>query len=472
MRALPLILVAFMLTTFSTPPPLLEQIQQTGRLRVVTRASPITFYAGPNGPQGFEYEIANRFAVYLGVALDMYVPADFPTVLEEVANGNAHIAAAGFTITEERSRRFHFGPSYMDVTPQVIYRYGDGRPRNLADLAGGRLVVLASSRHAELLQSLAAEFPGLEWEADPVADSEELLYRVHSGEIDYTVADSTEFEISRNYYPEIRSAFDLGEPEPIAWVFSGGNDPSLRESANAFFTELADSGELDELIEQAFGHADRFDYVGTRRFLEHIDSRLPRYREFFERASEITGFDWRLLAAIGYQESHWNPRAVSPTGVRGIMMLTQNTARMLGVENRIDPKQSILGGARYLVRVRRKIPDRIPEPDRTWMALASYNVGYGHLEDARILTETLGGDPDRWADVRDVLPLLAQKKYHSKLARGYARGHEPVIYVDNIRSYYDILQWATSERNFANVNDSVTAGEGASEDEQEENAEE
>ena len=144
---------------------------------------------------------------------------------------------------------------------------------------------------------------------------------------------------------------------------------------------------------------------------------------------------------MGYQESHWNPDAVSPTGVRGIMMLTEATARQLGVEDRVDPRQSIFGGARYLRRIKRKIPERIAEPDRTWLALAAYNIGFGHLEDARILTQANGGDPDRWEDVREHLPLLADPKWHTRTRHGYARGGQPVHYVENIRYYYDVLLW-------------------------------
>ena len=123
-------------------------------------------------------------------------------------------------------------------------------------------------------------------------------------------------------------------------------------------------------------HLDRLNFVGAQTFMAHVDNRLPTYQTTFESYARETGLDWRLLAAIGYQESHWRANAVSPTGVRGLMMLTRTTANYIGVSNRLDPEQSIKGGALYFLRVLEKIPDRIPEPDRTWFALASYNVGY------------------------------------------------------------------------------------------------
>ncbi|MBT8143474.1 MAG: transglycosylase SLT domain-containing protein, partial [Gammaproteobacteria bacterium] len=210
---------------------------------------------------------------------------------------------------------------------------------------------------------------------------------------------------------------------------------------------LTASQQAQRTLDKYYGYRGEFDYVGTRRFLRHVESRLPQYQEMFDEAAERVDVDWKLLAAVGYQESHWNPDAVSPTGVRGLMMLTRATAGQLGIENRRDPEASISGGARYLVRVRSKIPERIPEPDRTYMALAAYNVGFGHLEDARVLTQRFGKDPDLWKDVREHLPLLAQRKYYTTVRRGYARGWEPVLYVDNIRRYYDLLQWYFSERN-------------------------
>ena len=175
--------------------------------------------------------------------------------------------------------------------------------------------------------------------------------------------------------------------------------------------------------------------------MRQIRERLPALRDYCESAAEEYALDWRLLAAVGYQESHWNPDAVSRTGVRGIMMLTQRTARQLGVTDRVDPEQSIFGGARYLRDMEARIPERIEQPDRLWLALAAYNIGFGHLEDARILTEIRGGDPDRWVDVRESLPLLTQERWHSQTRYGYARGYEPVDYVENVRTFFEILLW-------------------------------
>lgn len=439
-----IIILALLLATCTQKPPLLDQVGVLGELRVVTRNSPGTFYLGADGPAGFEYDLARMFADELGVNLNMFAPDRFGEVLPAVLEDQAHIAAAGLSITRTRKQEFWFGPPYLEIQPQVVYRYGQSRPRSVEDLVGTDLHVVAGTSHEETLRQLADNHPDLDWTAETDVEADELLFRVSSRDIEYTIADSTEIALNQRYYPEIRTAFSIGDAEPLAWAFRRGDDDSLYRAAVAFFEKLNKNGQLEQIVERHFGHTDRFDYVGTRIFLRHVESRLPAYRETFENAADMNNVDWRLLAAIGYQESHWDPRAVSPTGVRGLMMLTLNTARHVGIDNRLDPQDSIFGGADYFTRVKAKIPERVPEPDRTWLALAAYNVGFGHLEDARILTEASGMDPDKWIDVREHLPLLAQRKWYSRTKHGYARGREPVIYVENIRSYYDILVWLTN----------------------------
>ncbi|HUT41550.1 MAG TPA: membrane-bound lytic murein transglycosylase MltF, partial [Gammaproteobacteria bacterium] len=334
------------------------------------------------------------------------------------------------------------------ITPQLVYRSGSFRPKSLADL-NGTLEVLAGSSHEEHLEELKVKYPDLKWQSNSEQDSEELLAMVWQQLIDYTVADSTELSVNRHFYPELKPAFDIAEPQSLAWAFPKSTDKSLYMAAITFFKKIKQNGTLTQLIERYFGHVEDFDYVGTRRYQAHIEQRLPAYRDLFIDAGAEVGMDWRLLAAIGYQESHWDPDAISPTGVRGLMMLTLDAAEDLDIENRLDPVQSIRGGAEYLMRMRERIPERIPEPDRTWFALAAYNVGLGHLEDARILTVKNKGDADKWVDVKKNLPLLSKKKWFQQTRYGYARGREPVRYVENIRTYYDILVWLTEQDNSA-----------------------
>lgn len=433
------------LAACGSPDTLLERIKDNDELVVVTRNAATTYYEGPHGPTGLEYDLAAMFADRLGVRLRLVMPDNFQDILGMVERGEAHIAAAGLTVTPQRQRRVRFGPVYQIITPQFVYRSGTTPPRDLDGLPGV-LEVLAGSSHEERLLELQAEFPDLTWRSNTTQESAELLHLVWEQLIDYTVADSNELAIHQRYYPELRVAFDINEPEQLAWAITAGADDSLYNEAVEFFAGLRASGKLDQLLERHYGHVREFDYVGTRRYMSHIAQRLPEYIPLFEAGAAETALDWRLLAAVGYQESHWNPEAVSPTGVRGLMMLTHNTMRFLGLSDRTDPEQSVLGGARYIRMQKDKLPERITDPDRTWLALAAYNVGYGHLEDARVITQKRGGDPDKWIDVKDSLPLLTQKKWYSQTRHGYARGHEPVRYVENIRSYYDILVWETERQ--------------------------
>lgn len=426
------------------PPPsnALEQVRQSGELRVVTRNSLATYYRGPHGPAGLEYALAERFAHSLGVKLRLVVAANAADAIERLRHGDAQLAAAGLAVTPKRRALVRFGPAYRQVREQVVYRYGSTIPRTPTDLVGGRLTVVAGSYHAHTLADLKERYRDLVWHAARSTDVEAELARVWQRRADYTIANSTEVALFQRVYPELRAAFDLGPSRSIAWAFPRDGDGSLYAAAERFFRKLRKSGELQRIVDRYFGHLADFDYVDARVMLRYVDERLPRYVRDFKAAARRYHLDWRLLAAMGYQESHWDPKAASARGAQGIMMLAKETAKQLGIEDPLDPAQSIEGGARYLVRVKGKIPERIPEPDRTWLALAAYNIGFGHLEDARVLTQRQGGDPDKWIDVKRRLPLLSDPKWSSTTKFGAARGEEPVQYVRSVRSYYDTLIWA------------------------------
>lgn len=438
------IIATLLLGTCSQPPSVLDQIIQAGELRVVTRNLPSTYYLGAAGPQGPEFELASRFAAELGVRLYVYSVPNVGDVMRELESHRAHIAAAGLTRGMRLPPETGFGPPYQQVREHLIFRQGGTRPRNLSQAADSHIEVVSGSAHAATLEQARLFVPNLSWVENPSAETEELLYRLSRREFDYTVADSNEFAIGRAFHPDIRIAFDLSAGKALAWAVDA-RDQSLLRRVTAFFASLKAEGRLASILDTYYGDVDRFDYIQARVFIDDIEARLPQYRQWFREAAGQIGVDWRLLAAIGYQESHWVPTATSPTGVRGLMMLTADTAAALGIGDRLDPRASIFGGAQYFLIARGQIPSRILEPDRTWMTLAAYNVGFGHLEDARILTQMHGKNPDLWEDVREHLPLLTQEKWYTQVKRGYARGWEPVRFVDNIRSYMDILDWVAAD---------------------------
>jgi len=416
----------------------LRDVKSAGELVVLTRTSPTTYYETPEGPAGFEFDLANSFANYLGVKPRFVVADKFNDIIPRLLKGDADLAAAGITVTEARSKLVRFGPPYQEIRQQVIYRLGTDRPASAEELIGRQIEVQAGTSYAERLNELKQQYPELKWtEVDK--ETEELLQVVWEGLLEISIADSNIVAINRQYFPEIQVAFSLQKPESLAWAFLLSEDRSLYDAAVKFLEKSRASGELAQLIDRYYGPASRSNFTNLSVFKVRVRSRLAQYQLLFEKAGKRYNLDWRLLAALGYQESYWDPQATSYTGVRGMMMLTEETADQLGIVDRLDVTQSIDGGAHYLRSLIERMPPGITEPDRTWMALAAYNIGINHLEDARIITQKKGRDPNKWNDVKNYLPLLANEAWYSKTKYGSARGLEPVIFVNAVRTYYDVL---------------------------------
>ena len=419
-------------------PATMQRILERGYVSVGTLYGPNSYYVEADSFAGFEYELAKKYADSLHVDLKIVPSYSLDELFIMLNTGEVDMLAAGLTVTDKRLKRFRFAPSYEQVSQKLVFKQGNERPRDIDDLTG-MLMVTANSSHVENLDKLKETHPKLSWQETGEFDSEELIIKVLAGEMDYTVVDSNTLAVNRRYYPEISVGFTIKEAEPLGWMLSKNSDDAIFASLIEFFGTVHHDGTLLALNDKYYGHIEDFNYVETRTFIRAVEKKLPKYQGLFEKYGQ--DIDWRLLAAISYQESHWKPHARSHTGVRGMMMLTLNTAKQMGIKSRLDAQQSIRGGAKYFKRMIDKMPDRIPSPDRIWFALASYNVGFGHLNDARIITQQQGGDPDRWVEVKTRLPLLKQKKYYKKTKYGYARGDEPVNYVENIRRYYDTLTW-------------------------------
>jgi len=419
----------------------LEAIKASGELVVVTRNAPTAYYIDRNGHKtGPEYDKVAAFAESLGVDVRLLKKESVSAILRSVRAGEGDLAAAGLTVTQQRKASVQFGPSYQDVTQQVVCRRDNVQPESVEDLVGLDIRVIADSSYAERLAELQANgHPDLEWTETHALTTEDLLRAVWQGEIDCTVADSTIVDINRRYYPELLTPFNLTRSQSLAWAMPKGSG-ELAAAVEDWIAEYRESGQLANHQEKYYGFFEAFDYVDTRVYIRRVDERFPNFRDNFKAAAEKYDLPWLLLAAQGYQESHWNPQARSPTGVRGIMMLTRNTAREMGVTNRLDPNQSIEGGAKYLASMKERFVDEVTEPDRTYMALAAYNVGRAHMHDAQVLARRLDLSPHEWRHIKQVLPLLAQKRYHKTLKYGYARGREPVRYVQRIREYRHVLE--------------------------------
>ncbi len=415
-------------------------LNQSGELVVLTRQSPTTRYINPAGQfSGVENDLVEMFAKELGVKVRFQDKYALSAILPKLRRHYAHFAAAGLTASPETRSDFKLAPAYQRVQQVVAYNTDGPKPQSIRDLATRKVAVLKGSRAATLLKELKRLFPALRWTEIDKGDIHDVLGQLADGHLEAVVADAHAVDVARNFFPNLQRAFALGEPEALVWVFPKKGEPDLYQRATAFFSRIERDGTLKRLLDQYYGHLQRMGSVDIENLIEKIQTDLPKFRVHFQNAAEITGIDWRMLAAIGFQESHWDPLATSPTGVRGLMMLTEETADHLGVSNRLDPKQSIVAGARYFADLRDRLSDKIQEPDRTYLALAAYNLGLGHLEDARILAQRMKLNPNLWVDVKKALPLIALPEHYINLKYGFARGGEAVILTENIRNYYDVL---------------------------------
>jgi membrane-bound lytic murein transglycosylase F len=418
----------------------LAEIRARGEVRIVTLNLPTCYYLGAQGTEGLEYQLATAYAEHLGVKLNIYPLANEGELQAELAAGRADIAAASLSSSPDWTRVADAAEPYTLIPQLVVYQRDGVRPRDTLQLESATLAVRAGTPQERILERMRSTVaPTLRWQetapttADPVED-------VDSGAVQYAITDEREFSFAHHLYPNVLVGFTLPEQRAVRWMVRK-DAPQVLASVDAFFKQIAASGRLPQLVQESSGDTRRFEYEESREFQGNVSDRLPNFRPIFEEVATQSGIDWRLLAAIGYQESKWDPRAVSGDGAVGIMMLTADTAQAMGIKDRTNPEQSISAGARYLAEVRAKIPERIAEPDRTWLTIAAYNVGFGHLEDARILAQSRGKNPDSWTDVREQLPLLAQERWYDRSKRGYARGWEPVQFVDRIQRYLRLLEW-------------------------------
>jgi membrane-bound lytic murein transglycosylase F len=388
-----------------------------------------------DGMDGYSRDLAALFAESLDVEIRYVTAPDYPTLLQMVRERKVHFAAA--VSAQYGDPQLRYTPPLRE-TRQIVVQHASALPVDAPEkLAGREVAVLPGARQIEALRSLKVE-PAPTIVEHAGIDELELLSMVARRRHDLAASDDLHFAVAANYHPDLAEAFELPGKLAYVWAFDATNE-ALHERASRFIESMRADGTLRRLDDRYFGHIRRLDTHDIEAFLEHIRTRLPEFRHQFQEAQEITGIDWRLIAALAYQESQWDPNATSPTGVRGMMMLTSDTADRLKVSNRLDARQSIRAGAKYLAMLMDDLPDSIRHPDRLWFALAAYNLGMGHLNGARIFAPGLKRDPDIWVDMKQVLPLLSRPEYYKRLKSGRARGGEAVILVENIRNYYDVL---------------------------------
>jgi membrane-bound lytic murein transglycosylase F len=426
----------------SLPPPATNET-----LVVAVRLGPTSWYPGPDGlPSGFDHDLLAKFAEDRKLKLEIVEVDNAAELLAKVAEGEVHIGAGGLYrppagvapfATSDDGARVLWTAGFFAVEPVLIYTTDGFKPKDWKDLSGATVAYVDGTGIETSLVKIRREHPEVAWKPMALPSADALIAQVSDGHVDYAIVPSIDAAAARNIFLDYDVGFSVGAKRDLAWAVAPLQG-KLRDELDAFLVQARRDGLLKRLADRYFTNTRQVERIDAGVFLERIKTLLPEYRATFQRAQVATGVDWRLLASIAYQESQWDPFATSETGVRGLMQITEDTAKHLKID-RLNPLDAVVGAAQYVQDLKSKLPPRIAEPDRTWFALAAYNIGLAHLEDARILAQKQKLNPDAWTDVKQVLPLLALPEYHEGTKYGYARGGMPVAFVDRVRAYYDIL---------------------------------
>jgi membrane-bound lytic murein transglycosylase F len=390
----------------------LEEIRARGELRVATLNSPTTYFIGAEGPEGLEYELAERFATSLGVKLVIVTAPDRAGLRAALKDDRADLAAAQLSWSSPWRSVALPSETYSDSPLFWVYNRSKPRPKTPAEIAKLKMVILEDSAESNYLESRARkEFAGYKWTVLPRSLGLDPLELVASGRADVTLMDGREFAAERVIHPNVDVAFPLPQQRPLYWmVRKDGRD--LLEAVNQFLAGEREATRIPTLSIEALSAPPRLPAANADQLTIDLELRLPELR---------------------------------PHGAQGLMMIMPRTARSLGLADPFDARENIRAGARYLAELRGRIPGRIDEPDRTWMAIAAYNMGLGHLEDARVLTARQGGNPDLWVDVRARLTLLEEEFWYLQMKNGYARGWETQLMVDRVQQYLKLIEAAEAQ---------------------------
>ncbi len=416
----------------------LHKVFKTGELAVITQNTAHCYYSYRDEPMGFEYELAKAYADYLGVRLKIIIADKWENMIPSLMDGSGALIAAGITKTPDREEKVAFSDGYMEIRQYIITHRRNKKINNPADLAGKIIDVPKGSAYHKRLERLRDTGTDLIIRLHDDLPVEELIERVSEGEIGITVANNTIAIPNRRHYPGAVMKGTIGQTQQLGWAVNP-NARQLLASINSFFRTIKENGKFDEIYNAYYGDTAEFDYVDLSLFHRRIKHRLSRYSPFIKEAARKHGFDWRLIAAQIYQESHLNPWAKSHAGAKGLMQLLPGTALSLGVRDIYNPVENISAGVKHLKNLYDQF-DGTNDDDRLMISLAAYNIGQGHISDARDLAVEMQLDPDQWSSLEKTLPLLRYRKYYKKSKYGYCRGTEPIQYIKQIMIYYDILK--------------------------------
>ena len=401
-----------------------QQIIDSGVLRVLVSDEPDAQFMFDKQHYGFEYEMLATFARSLDVELEIEV-VPFGEIFSLLDNGVADLAVGGIIDTEFVGRVSQPSIPWYQARSTVVYQRGTKRPRNLQDLQDQ--TVLASARYfgLEALQELQLK--------DDHRSEYELLTAVANGRERFVLSTNYRAKNAKHYLPDLNRGFLLPDSLSLVWSLPKRHDPALRAVLDQFLQIALDRGLPGTLADYYLALPNRLSTFDILALHKRIKQVLPEYEYAFRKAARRGGIDWQLLAAMAYQESRWSNDARSPTGVRGIMQLTNETAEFLGVENRMDMSQSINAAGDYILFLKSKLPRRIEEPQRTWFAVGAYNMGLKHILYAYRKAREMRLERTQWNTISQLLPSL--------YGRPFAQGRQARDYVERIQIFTDIIRF-------------------------------
>ena len=414
----------------------LPGLKERGRLRMLTRNNAMTYFIHRGLQVGFEYELIKKFAAQHGLRLEIVIPDNHAELLTYLNEGKGDVVAAAMTITSEREKQAAFTQPYNEVDELVVVRADDYSLNRLEDLAGRAIHVRASSSFYTTLMALKDSIAGLQVELLPEdLETEDILAGVEEGRYDLTLCDSNLLDVELAYGRQLKAAFSI-KPTVLGWAVRQDN-PALRAALNQYVREEKD-GLFFNMMKKRYFKNKRTIAKAKDSLRVDLSGRLSPYDDMVKKYARQYGLDWRLITAQMYQESKFQPQATSWVGARGLMQIMPTTGHELGFTDLYDPEESIHAGVKYMSQLVSRLDPQIPVEERTRFALAAYNVGYGHVLDARRLAREKGWNPNRWfGHVEQAMKLLANPAYYKRMRYGFCRGGQPVHYVGNIQNMYD-----------------------------------
>ncbi|RBP48540.1 transglycosylase SLT domain-containing protein [Arenicella xantha] len=402
----------------------LDQVIASGELRVLIADEPDSQYMLNRQHFGFEYDMLSELANDLGVTLSLDV-VPYGELFTLLSSGAGDIAVGGILDSPFVHRVSQPTIPWYQAKTTVIYKRGTQRPKNLKDLQGAE--ILAGARYYQLKELEALNL------VDDYRSEYDLFAAVDMGEERFVLSTNYRALNAKHYMPYLNRSFILPEKVGVVWALPKRYDSALLERINLFLEGALERKLPNKLATSYFKSPNRLSTYDVLAIHRKIKTEFPEYEFAFRKAARRGRLDWQLLAAMAYQESRWSNEAKSPTGVRGIMQLTTETARSLGVDDRLDMSQSIDAAARYVRELKAQLPDDIKEPERTWFAIGAYNAGLKHIRNAYHEAKKRGLDNTKWRSVREVLPTL--------YGEPFSKGGQAKHYVDRVQIFTDIIRF-------------------------------